>query len=308
MLDIRTVLAATDYSECARRAFDHARFAAQQFGAVLHVLHVVDSGPPGVIEHTEAERRISVRRSARSAAAGILAYADEIDADLIVMGTHGRRGALRLFMGSEAEAVVHGAACPVLTVSAGSLSVPGEGVSRILVPVDFSAVSQTQILHAQALADLYGASLDLLHIIEVPNASEFYRMDRFHSEVPSMAAEARQTLVDLAGAFGSSVPTRFHILVGNPARDILNFADAQNSDLIVIASHARGSGGTWPAGGVAEQVIRRAPIMVATLKAAGKSLVVAGPQEDAIDAPAVSKAIHPPAVSNAIDTPAVSKA
>lgn len=315
MLKIKNVLVPTDYSEIARRAFDHARFAADHFGASLHVIHLVDAegraphapGPfdgdrtieeavefagepvddldsfsfegPASFQHPRGPDAPSdsgirlVRRTAPSVSEGILSYADEIDADLIVMGTRGRSGPRRLFMGSRAEEVVHGAQCPVLTIRTGSLTVPGRGVSRILVPVDFSEVSRSQIRHAQELAETYGAELDVLHVIEVPDAALFYAADDFNASVPSVVGRAREGLAELVASGRRDLPTRIHVLVGHPAVDILDFAEAQGCDLIVIATHNRMGGRHMLLGSVAEQVIRRAPLLVATMKASGKSLV-----------------------------------
>ncbi len=61
---------------------------------------------------------IHVHLSEGEAAPGVLAWATKLKADLIVIGTHGRRGATRFLMGSVAEAVVRRAPCHVLTVRA----------------------------------------------------------------------------------------------------------------------------------------------------------------------------------------------
>lgn len=327
MLKIKNVLVPTDYSEVARRAFDHARFTAERFEADLHVLHVADASGRGgdraiepgpfdgnrtIVEAVDyagepvddlesltyagrpparktsnwptGDGAILVRRSARSVPEGILNYADEIDADLIVMGTRGRSGPRRLFMGSRAEDVVHGARCPVLTVRSGSLTVPGRGVSRVLVPVDFSEVSESQIRHAKELAETYSAELDVLHVVEVPDAAHFYSVDEFNASVPSIVARARDALAELVARGRRDIPTRIHVLVGHPTIDILDFAEAQQSDLIVVATHTT-KGRHMLLGSVAEQVIRRAPLLVATMKASGKSLLAAGehPIESGID-------------------------
>lgn len=316
MLKIRNVLVPTDYSGISRRAFDHARFAAEHFGAVLHVLHVLDadvqtgSASAAEVDPFEGDRSIIaaveyagepvddeveldfigpashrsdsdsskddgvlfVQRTAQSVREGILEYADEVDADLIVMATRGRSGPRRLFMGSRTEEVVHRAHCPVLTVRSGSQTVPGRGVSRILVPIDFSSVSESQILHAKELAETYGAELDVLHVVEEPNAALYYSTGEVSATLPSIVNRAREALAELVGRGRQDVPVRIHVLVGHPAIDILDFAEEHGSDLIVIATHAQ-KGRHMLLGSVAEQVIRRAPLLVATMKESGKSLL-----------------------------------
>lgn len=140
MLTIRTILHPTDYSESSRPALELACALARDFGAKLVVCHV--SPPPiitagegvGVIVDFptgEAEQmtarlkqvlpddpqiRVAHELLRGDPASEIVRLADEAKADLIVMGTHGRRGITRFLMGSVAEGVMRHAPCPVLTV------------------------------------------------------------------------------------------------------------------------------------------------------------------------------------------------
>lgn len=134
------ILYPTDGSEGADAALDHAIDHALQYDASLHVLYVIEetlpaieAGAPDVLEALE-ERGEQVLDDARerateagvasvqaSVAAGspyrqILKYVEDSGIDLIVMGTHGRRGIDRYLLGSVAEKVVRTAGCPVLTV------------------------------------------------------------------------------------------------------------------------------------------------------------------------------------------------
>ena len=138
MLPLHTILHPTDFSERSEYAFRLACSLARDYGARLVALHVVtppvviygdgivplDPGPERAaakerLERLEAPRtgtRLEHRLAEGDPAEEILRVAREIAADLIVMGTHGRTGLRRLLMGSVAERVVRGAACPVLTV------------------------------------------------------------------------------------------------------------------------------------------------------------------------------------------------
>jgi universal stress protein A len=138
MLPIRTILHPTDFSERSAMALPLAGALARDYGARLIVLHVA---PPPPVAYSEgvfipddhqsavaAARRQLEQLEVGAAAerrfeegdpvAGILRVAEETSADLIVMGTHGRTGLSRLFMGSVAEQVVRQARCPVLTLKA----------------------------------------------------------------------------------------------------------------------------------------------------------------------------------------------
>ena len=146
MITVKHVLVATDFSECSGVALAYARALARQFKARLHVLHVVEMSAtegfeiggyvtaiPAVqaqLEESEGDRldaeisdedRLDLRARAelvmlQPPAQAIVEYATRERIDLIILGTHGRRGLAHLVMGSVAEKVVRTAPCPVLTV------------------------------------------------------------------------------------------------------------------------------------------------------------------------------------------------
>lgn len=124
---IRQILFPTDFSDASRLAGTTAADLARQFGARLHVLHVVppvtDPTPaPAAVRAIADElgRGLSVVTAVTSGlvARQIAAYARKNAVDLIVIGTHGRTGVTRALLGSVAEAVVRHAPCRVLTVPA----------------------------------------------------------------------------------------------------------------------------------------------------------------------------------------------
>jgi nucleotide-binding universal stress UspA family protein len=139
MVSVATVLVATDFGTAADAALGYGRALARTFGASLHLLHLVEnaflravSADPKRLEEAALARLVarlsdedrralrarSVVETSDHAAASIVAYARAVNADLIVLGTHGRTGIERLVLGSVAERVVQTAPCPVLTVRA----------------------------------------------------------------------------------------------------------------------------------------------------------------------------------------------
>lgn len=147
MIALKHILVATDFSECSDAAVEQGRALAAVFDASLHLLHIVTAPlqemwagyAPGAefltvvrdleveartrLEHLAASGEIRRDRVVVQTAWGdpsdeILKYAREHRVDLIVCGTHGRRGWSHVVMGSVAERVVHLAPCPVLTVHA----------------------------------------------------------------------------------------------------------------------------------------------------------------------------------------------
>jgi nucleotide-binding universal stress UspA family protein len=151
MLPTKHILVPMDWSEPSHRAFHLAASLAREHNAQLTLLYVVPlpalmHGPlPGsYLDHLYEELcrlrpsdpKVRVRHLVTEGApvAAILNVARESDCDLIVMGTHGRRGLNRLLMGSVAEQVVRRAPCLVLTVRAGvpaCLTSEGEAVKEV---------------------------------------------------------------------------------------------------------------------------------------------------------------------------------
>ncbi len=145
MLEIRKILAPTDFSSHAANALRYACGLAERVGAELHLLHVlsevIPTGPDPLLTpvlppefYRESEEQ---SRQALSAALdptwgkppglvtnvrwdgpveGIVAYAEQAVVDLIVIATHGRTGLSHVLLGSVAERIVREAPCPVLTI------------------------------------------------------------------------------------------------------------------------------------------------------------------------------------------------
>ena len=100
----------------------------------------------------------------------ILAQAESLHADLVVMGSHGRSGFDRLMLGSMTEKVLRKATCPVMVVPrrVGDARARHVHFQRILCPVDFSESSLDAVAHALSLAEEADAHLTLLNVIELP--------------------------------------------------------------------------------------------------------------------------------------------
>ena len=148
MFKLSKILVPTDFSDCSRAALAHALTLAEQLGANIELLHVVElpsfKTEPRIAKETgtvslreyaleagktemdaflsrlePAQRaRISARLDTGKPRESILEHAHRHNCDLIVMGTHGRTGRAHSFAGSVAESIVRAASCPVLTVRA----------------------------------------------------------------------------------------------------------------------------------------------------------------------------------------------
>ncbi len=306
MRKLKRILFPTDFSRCANQALSRALNLAREFDAELHMLHAVvlhedDPYQPAhhladveaVKEHLKrtaldqmdsllkaySPEGVKVRKAQErgiSVAPVILEYARDHEIDLIVMGTHGRRGLGHLLLGSVAEEVVRLAACPVLTVREQKSPKPVEAVQRILVPMDFSEHSRLALANAKELGKVYGARLQLLHVVEESVHPAFYATGKssIFELIPDILDKSRKALEDMWRETGSAeLEYETHVVEGRAARDIVKFADEHDSDLIVISTHGLTGIEHLLIGSVTEKVVRMASVPVLTLKAFGKSLL-----------------------------------
>jgi len=146
------ILVPTDLSEGAEEALDYACELARKFGAKIHLLNVIGVPALGVPElgvaltssvidqiirdNQAALERLAEQKKCKANIGEVLLRtgdardvinqtAKDLAVDLIVMGTHGRRGVSRALLGSVTETVVRTAPCPVLTVRAHTTVHPG---------------------------------------------------------------------------------------------------------------------------------------------------------------------------------------
>jgi len=141
---IKTVLALTDGSQNSRNSLRYAVEICHKFDAALHILSVIEDMPSYINLEVGAEFMANIQETIKNEVVTcsgycetsgikctgelrhgipyeeIVAYAEEIDADLIVMSTHGHTGLSHILLGSVAEKIVRHAPCPVLTTRLGA--------------------------------------------------------------------------------------------------------------------------------------------------------------------------------------------
>jgi len=191
--------------------------------------------------------------------------ADTKKADLIVLGTHGRRGIGKFILGSVAEEILRHAPCPVLTV--GPRVSPGQlrakNFRKILFATDFGEAAATTFAFAVGLAQEQQAHLTLLHVIENPKTGDLVQPH-----------EIEQFALDHLASFVTDDPglvsePRTIIAHGNPGEKILEVAEREQADLIVLGiKNSKGYlRATHLPTAVAHQVISQAACPVLTVRA-----------------------------------------
>ncbi len=287
----KRILVPTDFSPSANRALPLAKKIAERFDAEIHLLHVrvllddphVDSQTLDKIERVlsdwEPATRLALEEAGMDGLSPIHAHIErgivaaevilnaitEYDCDLVIMGTHGRRGLKRLLTGSVAQEVVHHSAVPVLTVRANADDprLP----QKILVAVDFSDTSLEAVQWAAAMAPVLDAKITLLHVVERQVYPDFYVLDSpLEERLKEVVSHCHRSLSDIAKEHLADVPSTTAVIQAHPAQGIASFAEENDHDLVVLAT--KGLSGLSHAllGSVAERVVRLSETPVLTVR------------------------------------------
>lgn len=292
MVPIKRILCPTDYSACAEHAFQYAAHWATLFQAELHMMHVVETPQPSIDMFggdlatppymvptipvasgytKEVKKRldgsgitiVDAEVQDYSAVDGILDYVEENKIDLIVMGTHGRRGANRLLMGSISEEVVRSAACPVCTIREAVSPEFKLVFDRILVPIDFSAYSREAVRIAKEWAAREKAHLLILNVMEEVQLPGVYQLETSFVNTPETRSRMEGEMEEwYASIDGPDVPHSVYARFGYPARTIREVVLNRNVQLVIMGTHGRTGIPRMLLGSVAEKVIRTSPCPV----------------------------------------------
>ena len=143
-------------------------------------------------------------------------------------------------------------------------------LEHILVPTDFSESSKVALRYATALADRFGACIHLLHAIQNPFAqpwaAEIYAVSMADFE----EAARRESDTQMASMLDETERQKYCACLvteaGPPFLTIINYAAREPIDLIVMGTHGRGAIAHLLIGSVAENVVRKAPCPVLTVR------------------------------------------
>lgn len=268
MATLNNFLAATDLSAPARHAAERAAALAGSIGASLALVHVASRAPldqlrqllsagDDDVEQELLDRlRLDLRglgevihqrygvAPALSVGIGdllpsLLAEADALPADLLVLGARGASFLRHILLGSTAERLLSSARCPVLVVK----QPPHEPYRHLLVPVDFSPIAARTLRLAAALVP--NASLTVMHAYDVPFEGQLRYAgvdDAKIAHYRSLAASQARTRLDrLVEESGIDRPRINSLVVqGDVSQRILEQEQESDCDLIVVGKHGEG--------------------------------------------------------------------
>lgn len=259
-MKLRRIFHPTDFSPNAAVALRFALEVAHSFRAELHTGHVVfgggdygDDGQTDDLSDGELEKRLReyvysemvkmnwdrvppVRRRYfvirhETPDGGIVHHASSAGIDLIVLGTHGRRGVRRLLLGSVATRVLHAAQRDVVIVPSHHRQLER---ARILVPVDLGDRSEPVIRAAGETARRMNATVDLLHVLE-PGSDSLIRRFGENAEIRSLEDVIEARMAAMA-AGTTKEKTKVRVVSGQPAPAILDYAADHEVGFVMMAS------------------------------------------------------------------------
>jgi nucleotide-binding universal stress UspA family protein len=284
-LSFANILFPTDFSSASEAALPYARAFAQLYGSRIFVTHAVTPPPPVFLpmepiplemdmDWHDAQKRLeqflNLDALQGTVHEGVVERGelwnviDDVisrhQADLVILGSHGKHGFKKLVLGSAAEQIFRRARCPVLTVGP-KVVPPSDDVApfrRVIFATDFSAGSLHALPYALSLAEENEAMLTLLHVIPLVPLQ--------HQD--SVAASARPRLEELippeaADWCHPEIVVRFEF----PAEGILTLAEERQADVIVMGVH---KGATFASvhlpWAIAYEVVCHSPCPVLTVR------------------------------------------
>ena len=282
-ISFKNILFLTDFSDASRTALVYALAFARHHNAKLFPAHVYDPVPVaypeagGVYNFSPETKQADfeklkdlVQRNCSSfqplVAEGAMECAvqqwiNEHGIDLVVIGTHGRRGVQRFLLGSTAEAIFRTATCPVLTVGPHVAIKPSDEarIDKILFATDLTRESEYAVSYALSFAHERRAHVTFLHAIP-----ENVRNHLDHARIVSFCRdELRKLVPDDAQLW---CEPDFRVEEGDPAEQIINFAERELPDLIVLGLPRDKDFSTHFQTGVTYKVIASAPCPVLTVR------------------------------------------
>jgi len=277
------IIVGTDFSDESKPALAQALRVAKHSGGKLLLVHALDQSLrdiyPEVLAKLEAVQAECIAAGVDTKERVVIGYPDtsipstarDVNADLVVVGTHGRTGVKRYLMGSVAERVVR--SCETNVMVARERSAGEGGYKRVLVPTDFSQAAENALVTATRIA-APDAKVELFHAWQLPGAVTGYWgpaadngavLGPLRSQVvEAIEGQARRLLerhTDLHPGI------QFVDKEDVPTHAIRKQLEDGEYDLVVMGSHGRRGFRRWMLGSVAEMTVRYAPCSVLVVHA-----------------------------------------
>jgi len=276
MINITRILCPTDLSPHSGKAVRYALALARAHEAELIFFHCTPDADgeekliASVSEHTDPSNCRLIAAACDDIGEAIMMQAQVENVDLIVMRSR-RRPHRAALLGSAAESVCRSAPCPVLVMHNDEQEFVSSGltvdIKRVLVAYDFSDYSELALKYGLSIAQEHQAELHLLHVLPARSVNE--------PEIAWYPVGGESAYHTAARRLQRVVPSEVHLWCnvktavseGHPYREILDYADKNEIDLISVGAHGAGFGMRALFGSNVDRVLRQAPcpVLVARL-------------------------------------------
>jgi len=289
-LALKNILLLTDFSEPSELAISFAIGIAREYESRVYAMHVLTPVPlayaspesaAAAIEGLEEGAQTGMQRvdaqlvgvphetmlvRAESVWSPVQQALSEYEIDLVILGTHGRTGAIKLLLGSVAEEIFRRSTIPVLTIGPSVRRGIHNGgqFRRVLFATDFTAEAQAAAPYAISMAQENQARLLLLHVMRDPDTKTNRRTAQ--DSVANVMHQLNELVPAEAELWCRPEAT---VRFGNPAQRILEAAEELEADLIVLGVRdAAGHIGAATHLGrtTAHKVVAHAPCPVLTVR------------------------------------------
>lgn len=249
----KKILVPTDFTKVGDIAISHAIKIAQTINAEVHVMHVVGKKEAAtdakiklkyLEERVEEEKKFDIHTTLRIGTIfeDIVDYSVEIDANLIVMGTHGKR-AMQFLSGTRALKIVTDSKIPFIIVQEKDIDVE-HGYDRIVVPFDLHKNTKQKLKVAAQMAKYFDAKV---FVVSPSETDEF-----LHNQIRQNLNYAKKYFTD------RGVEMEMKILSSKNSGfvpELIEFAESVDADLISIMNFHEGSLMSFFGGSYEEKVI-----------------------------------------------------
>lgn len=247
------ILVPVDGSSQSMVAFQSAIIFAQQYGSELTAVHIEENsdeeGIKAKLEPYAKGVKYRYMHKSGSVFKGILKAAEETDASLIVMGTHGVTGFQEFWMGSNAYKVVSSSKCPVVTMREKG----AHTFNTIVLPIDTSFESRQKVPYALSIAKRFGATIHLLGVSVDKDKETEYQVNAYTRQVMHTFDDE-----NISYTFEKR-------LGGNITQTTIDYAQSVNADLIIIMTEQEPKIGSFFLGKFAQQMVNHSPTPVMSI-------------------------------------------
>ena len=283
---MKKILVGIDFSESSMNTLEHAISLANKFRSNLILLWIENKKSISHLELNKGDNihdkvnekfdsilnsahiniaadRVTVQITKGESSDEIISFAKSENVDLLIVGTHGFHGFKRYLTGSNANKVIAGAPCPVITIR------PNRDIGReldvVVIPIDSGVDTRQKLPLATKIARLYGAEVHILGL-------HFSDINSIKKKVISYAEQSKAYVLKN----GIQKVVVHYVASTDGARTILNYAVKVNAGLIAVMIEAELGGSAWSLQSQGKQFVNQSPIPI--LNIANKELIRTAPK------------------------------